>query len=133
MNTQPFSQTGKMIELCCEYLSVRCNWLYVIIMSSTRFRVNLHSIVAWISRNSLLQQGVPWHSECRFTLKGIRDQLASLAKWLSVYLQTKWLQVPTPLLPFKFQISCLFWARSSLTFRQLHRVDSLWNAYVTWQ
>ena len=26
-NTQPFSQTGKMIELCCEYLSVHCIWL----------------------------------------------------------------------------------------------------------
>ena len=31
--------------------------LYVIIMSRTRFRVNLHSIVAWISRNSLLETG----------------------------------------------------------------------------
>ena len=30
-NTQPFSQTGRMIKLCCEYLSVRCIWLYVII------------------------------------------------------------------------------------------------------
>ena len=28
--------------------------LYVIIMSRTRFRANLHFIVAWISRNSLL-------------------------------------------------------------------------------
>ena len=26
-----FSQTGQMIELCCEYLSVRCIWLYVLI------------------------------------------------------------------------------------------------------
>ena len=34
-----------MIELCCEYLSVRWIWLYVIIMSRTSFRVNLHSIV----------------------------------------------------------------------------------------
>ena len=24
----PFSQTGQMIELCCEYLSVRCFWKY---------------------------------------------------------------------------------------------------------
>ena len=23
-NTQPLSQTSQMIELCCEYLSVRC-------------------------------------------------------------------------------------------------------------
>ena len=34
-----------MIELCCEYLSVRCIWLYVIIMSRTSFRVNLKSTV----------------------------------------------------------------------------------------
>ena len=27
MNTLPFSQTGQMIELCCNYLSVRCIWL----------------------------------------------------------------------------------------------------------
>ena len=46
-----------MIKLCCEYLSVRCIWLFVIIMSRTRFRVNLHSIVAWMSRNSFLETG----------------------------------------------------------------------------
>ena len=56
-NTQSFSQTGQMIELCFEYLSVRCIWLYVIIMSRARFRVNLHSIVAWVSRNSLFEAG----------------------------------------------------------------------------
>ena len=36
-------QTGQMIELCSEYLSVRCIWLYVLVMSRTRFRVNPHS------------------------------------------------------------------------------------------
>ena len=56
-NTQPFSQTGQMTELCCEYLSVRCIWLYVFIMSRTRFSVNPHSIVAWTSRNPLLEAG----------------------------------------------------------------------------
>ena len=44
MKTQPFSQTGQMIELCCDFLSVRCIWLYVIIMSLTGFRVNPHSL-----------------------------------------------------------------------------------------
>ena len=33
-------------------------WLYVLIMSSTHFRVNPHSIAAWMSRNSLLETGV---------------------------------------------------------------------------
>ena len=57
-NTQPFSQTGQMIEQCCEYLSVRCISLYVFIMSRTSLRLNPHSTVAWISRNSLLEAGV---------------------------------------------------------------------------
>ena len=35
-----------LIELCCEYLSVQCTWLYVLIMSGTRFRANLYFIVA---------------------------------------------------------------------------------------
>ena len=50
-NTQPFSQTDQMFELCCDYLTVRCIWLYVIIMSCTRFRVNLHTIL--VSRKDL--------------------------------------------------------------------------------
>ena len=40
----------------------------------------------------------------------------SLAKWLSVCLQTKWLWVQVLLLSFKFQISRLFRARSSFLF-----------------
>ena len=43
--------------LSCEYLSVYCIWLYVIVLSRTIFRVNLHSILAWISRNSLHKAG----------------------------------------------------------------------------
>ena len=35
-----------MNELCCKYLSVRCIWLYVIILSHTIFRVNPHSVVS---------------------------------------------------------------------------------------
>ena len=46
------------------------------------------------------------------------NHLASLAKWLSVPSQIRWLWVWFPLLPLKLQISCLFRARSSLTFRQ---------------
>ena len=59
-------------------------------------------------------------------------QLASLAKWLSVRLWTKWLWVRVQLQSLKLQISRLLPARSSWTFRQLQSVDSLWNAYVTW-
>ena len=31
--------------------------LYVLAMSSTRFKVNPHSIIAWMSRNFLLEAG----------------------------------------------------------------------------
>ena len=31
--------------------------LYVLVMLRTRFRVNQHSIVAWMARNSLLEAG----------------------------------------------------------------------------
>ena len=41
---------GQMIELCCI-------WLHVLILSCTCFRVNLHSIFAWMSGNSLLEIG----------------------------------------------------------------------------
>ena len=95
-NTQPSSQTGQKtiqkIELCCEYLSVRCIWLYVIIMS----RRCLNGC---------------YHVTCAFKL-------------LSNHLRTKWLWVRVPLLSLKLQISRLFWAMNSLTFRQLYSVDS---------
>ena len=55
--TQQYSKTVQMIRLCCEYLSVRCIWLYVIIASLASFIVNLHYTFAWMSRNSLLETG----------------------------------------------------------------------------
>ena len=48
---------AQLIELCCECLSVWCIWLCVLLMSHTRFRVNLHSVDVWMSRNSLLETG----------------------------------------------------------------------------
>ena len=47
------------------------------------------------------------------------NHLASLAKWLSVRLRTKWLWVRVQWQSLKLQISCLLRGRSSLTFRQL--------------
>ena len=46
------------------------------------------------------------------------NYLASLAKWLSVQLRTKWLWVRIPLLSLKLQVWHLVRARSFLTFRQ---------------
>ena len=42
----------QQLKLYCEYLSARCIWLYILIMSRTHFRVHPHSIVQSISRNS---------------------------------------------------------------------------------
>ena len=84
-----------MIELCCEYLSVRCTWLYVLIMSHTHFRVNPHSILTYelsgcgfesshshlnFRSCSCFEQGVPWLSGNYrllqlFTLKHIHDMI----------------------------------------------------------
>ena len=51
-----------------------------------------------------------------------------MAKLLSVRLRTKVLWVRVPLQSLKLQISRLFRARSSLTFRQLYSTDPLENA-----
>ena len=56
-NAQTLGEADQMIELNCEYLFVGCIWLYVLIMSLTPFRVNLHFTLAWMSRNSLLITG----------------------------------------------------------------------------
>ena len=81
-----------MIELCCEYLSVRCIWLNVIIMSRLSFRVKPHSIVclnakelfAW-SRCDIWSlsdsKEIPTHSH--LVRKRTLNHLAKLAKWLS--------------------------------------------------
>ena len=54
-NTQRFGQTGQMTALCSYYLSLWWIWLYVLLMSITRFRVNPHSIVALMSWESSLK------------------------------------------------------------------------------
>ena len=56
-NTHPFIQTGQMIKLSFEFLSVRTIWLYVLIISRMHFGMNPHSTVAWLWRNCLLKTG----------------------------------------------------------------------------
>ena len=137
-----------MTEMCCEYFSVRCIWLYVIIMSYTSFSVNPHSIVRisllslklqiWhllrLRRSLTFRQTlrVSIHSETRTwqdnnirsnapyrkVLTAQLNHLANLAKWLSVRLRTKWLWARISMLSVKLQIWRLLRATSSLTFRQ---------------
>ena len=94
--------------------------------------------------------GVPWHS-CNYRVCihsetrtwdrsiiciRVRTQinhLASLTKWFSVRIRAKWFWIRFQLQSFKLQISLLLPATSSLTFRKLKSVDSLWSTYVTWQ
>ena len=97
--------------LSCK-LSVFKVWLFVIIMSCTSFRVNLHAIVflnakeflAWSRRHvwSLSDSNeIRTHNHFvrKWTLNHLA-KLASLGKWLSVCLRTKWVRVPIPLLSF---------------------------------
>ena len=49
--------------MCSEYLSPRSIWLYVPVMSRTHFKVNPDSIVAWMSRNSLLEVAAEYEVE----------------------------------------------------------------------
>ena len=56
-NTPPFCQIGQMIELRCEYISVRSTWLCLLIMSRTFFRVNPPYIATRMTMNSLIEKG----------------------------------------------------------------------------
>ena len=84
-----------MIELYCEYLSLQCIWMHVIVMSPTSFRVNQNSIV-FLNFKELL----------------------SFGEMVSVRLRTKWLWVQITLLLLKLEILRHLRARSFLTFRQ---------------
>ena len=68
-NTQPFRQTGQMIELCCEYLSVRHIWLYVLIMLCMYFTKTSDEFI-----------DIQVAAECGFTLKGVGDLISTYSK-----------------------------------------------------
>ena len=124
-----FSQTGQMIEVCCEYLSVRCVWRYVITMSQTSFRVNPHPIVclnvkelhAWSMCHIWSSLTFRQTIECGFILKLVCDltitysQMHRIDKYSqhsSIIWPTEWLWAQISLLSFKLQIWCLLQARS---------------------
>ena len=88
-----------MIKLICEYLSAWCIWVYVPVMSRTRFRVNPDSLVAWKSRNSLFEKKRKiWSlNRCNWTgtnnhlvHKRTLNHLAKMAKWLSWNVYVTW-------------------------------------------
>ena len=61
-------------------------WLYVLVMSHTSFRVNPHSIIAWMSSNSLLEAGASFrlvfhNITCKWTFISV----SALAQYLSLF------------------------------------------------
>ena len=116
--------------MCCEYLSVRCTLLYVIIMSRRSFRVNLHSIVCLKIKELFARSrhhiwnlsdssGIRTHNH--LVRKRTLNHLVKVAIFdirPLVRLRTKSLWVRILFLSLKLQIWRLLPARSSLTFRQ---------------
>ena len=52
-----FAKLAKSLSCVASTYLYGAFWLYVVLISCTRFWVNPHSIVAWISTNSLLKAG----------------------------------------------------------------------------
>ena len=52
-----------MIDLHCEYSTLRFISLYVIILSRMHFRVNSHSIATSMSKNKLVEGGAKFEIE----------------------------------------------------------------------
>ena len=89
-----------MIELCCEYLCVRCIWLYVRITSLAVLRVNPDSTLLWMFPKYQVipysKQAPIWgFSVCSSTQthnhlihKPRLNLLAKPAKWLSCAVNT---------------------------------------------
>ena len=86
-----------MIELCCEYLSVRCIWLYGLIMSRTPFQsestlyscLNVKELLARSRREIWRLCDCNWtRTRNHLVYKRTLNHLAKLAKWLSCVLST---------------------------------------------
>ena len=81
-----------MIQVYCEYLSVRYIWLYVIIMSRTSFRVDIYYIVCLNDKELLarrnrrirtLSDNIEIEIHKHLVRKRKFNYLAKLAKWFS--------------------------------------------------
>ena len=107
-----------------------CCRLYVIIMSCTSFRVNLHSIVC-LNVKELLARSIRliWSLSER---NGIRTQNhlnehSTIepnwpGKWLSVRLRTKWLWLRIPLICCRFIYCCVIWPElNKVRIKQINR------------
>ena len=109
-NSLPYIQTDHMIGLFCDCTCVWCNWLCVI-----AFRVNLYS--KCLKAKEHLAQN--------------RRDICKLSVWKRTRTQNDLVCKQVLLQSLKLHISHLFWARISLTFRQLQCRFTL-NAYAAW-
>ena len=85
-----------MIDLCCQCLSAQCIWLYVLIMSHTRFKVNSHSIVPASSKKFLDIQAT---IKCGFTLKHMRDIIRTYSQMHRTYKYSQHSSIIWPVWP----------------------------------
>ena len=72
----------KMIELSCEYSPIRCIWLYVLIMSRTRFRVNPHSSERSFCLIQIL--GIIWQERKEREIYSFFSRLYSYWHWFHI-------------------------------------------------
>ena len=111
-----YELSGCGFESSCSHLNFRFRACFEqgVPWHSGNYRVWIHSETrTWHDKN--IQSNAPY----RYVLTTQLNHLASLAKWLSVRLWTRWLWVRIQLQSLKLQISRLLRASSSLIFRQL--------------
>ena len=119
-----------VFESNCSSLIFRCNPFFELRVPwhLNNYRVGSHS-----EKRKSHHKNRQSNPSNRQVLTNQLNHSVSLGKCLSLCLRTKWLWVRVQLKSFTIQMSHNFEVRSSLTFRQLESVDSLWHAYVTWQ
>ena len=124
-----YELSGSVFQSSCIHFNFRyrASFEQAIAWHWGKYRVWIHSETPMLDDKNI-QPNAPYRQILRTQL----NHLVNLSKWLSFCLRTKCFWVWVQLRPLKLQIWRLIWGRSSLTFRQLLSIDSLWNAYVTW-
>ena len=73
---------------CLTILLLGFIWLYVFMMSHVLFRVNLYSIVSWMSRNTLLETGAvsSWVFVYELSGCGLESRCSRYGLFLTIFL-----------------------------------------------
>ena len=94
---QCFVRSPAVAPRICPPFVLFFNWLSVLIVSHTRFSVNLHSVVAWMSRTYLMAMGfVPT------TLSFVNKHSTIKQNWFSLF-------VHLSVWPFSWYLILKFW------------------------